>query len=48
LLDKYQHPALLMVDGVSSIGAVPFKFDEWRVDLAVTGSQKVKTIVHTS
>ncbi|BAM82987.1 serine-glyoxylate aminotransferase [Cyanidioschyzon merolae strain 10D] len=40
LLDKYQHPALLMVDGVSSIGAVPFKFDEWRVDLAVTGSQK--------
>jgi aspartate aminotransferase-like enzyme len=33
-------PALLAVDGISSIGAMPFKMDEWGVDLAVTGSQK--------
>jgi aspartate aminotransferase-like enzyme len=29
-----------MVDGVSSIGGAPFRFDEWGVDLAVTASQK--------
>ncbi|SFI50848.1 L-aspartate--glyoxylate aminotransferase BhcA [Jannaschia pohangensis] len=34
------HPALLMVDGVSSIGSMDFRFDEWGVDIAVTGSQK--------
>lgn len=34
------HPALLMVDGVSSIGAVPLDTDGWGVDVAVTGSQK--------
>jgi len=31
---------LLMVDGITSIGALPFKMDEWGVDVAVTGSQK--------
>ncbi len=31
---------LLVVDGITSIGAIPFKMDEWGVDLAVTGSQK--------
>src|SRR5207245_9356617 len=35
-----QHPALLYVDGVSSIGSIDFRMDEWQVDLAVTGSQK--------
>ncbi|RAP43023.1 serine--glyoxylate aminotransferase [Rhodovulum viride] len=34
------HPALLMVDGVSSIGSIDFRMDAWGVDLAVTGSQK--------
>ncbi|HET6798177.1 MAG TPA: aminotransferase class V-fold PLP-dependent enzyme [Gemmatimonadales bacterium] len=34
------HPALLMVDGVSSIASIDFRMDEWGVDLAVTGSQK--------
>lgn len=29
MLDQFNHPALLMVDGVSSIGALPFKFDDW-------------------
>jgi aspartate aminotransferase-like enzyme len=31
---------LLLVDGVSSIGGMPFAFDEWGVDAAVTASQK--------
>ncbi|MCE8509217.1 aminotransferase class V-fold PLP-dependent enzyme [Ruegeria pomeroyi] len=39
-LDKAGHPALLFVDGVSSIGSMDFRFDEWGVDVAVTGSQK--------
>jgi aspartate aminotransferase-like enzyme len=33
-------PALLVVDGISSIGAIPFKMDAWGVDISVTGSQK--------
>ena len=37
-MDAAGHPALLLVDGVSSIGALPFKMDEWRVDVAVTGA----------
>ncbi|MDQ2741481.1 MAG: aminotransferase class V-fold PLP-dependent enzyme [Chloroflexota bacterium] len=32
--------ALILVDGVSSIGAIPFEMDAWQVDVAVTGSQK--------
>lgn len=39
-LDDLGHPALLMVDGVSSIASIDFRMDEWGVDLAVTGSQK--------
>jgi alanine-glyoxylate transaminase/serine-glyoxylate transaminase/serine-pyruvate transaminase len=39
-MDAAGHPAMLYVDGVSSIGSIDFRFDEWRVDLAVTGSQK--------
>ncbi len=39
-LDACDHPALLFVDGVSSIGSVDFRMDEWRVDIAVSGSQK--------
>ncbi len=39
-LDAAGHPALLYVDGVSSIGSMDFRFDEWGVDIAVTGSQK--------
>ncbi|MDP8959116.1 MAG: alanine--glyoxylate aminotransferase family protein [Actinomycetota bacterium] len=34
------HPALLAVDAVSSAGAVPFRMDEWGVDIALSGSQK--------
>lgn len=39
-LDAAGHPALLFVDGVSSIASMDFRFDEWGVDVAVTGSQK--------
>lgn len=39
-LDQANHPALLFVDGVSSIGSMDFKMDDWGVDVAVTGSQK--------
>jgi alanine-glyoxylate transaminase / serine-glyoxylate transaminase / serine-pyruvate transaminase len=39
-LDNANHPALLMVDGVSSVASIDFRMDEWGVDLAVSGSQK--------
>jgi aspartate aminotransferase-like enzyme len=32
--------ALVLVDGISGIGGMPFEFDAWGVDVAVTGSQK--------
>jgi alanine-glyoxylate transaminase / serine-glyoxylate transaminase / serine-pyruvate transaminase len=34
------HEALLMVDAVASLGCMPFKMDEWGVDVAMSGSQK--------
>jgi len=39
-MDAANHPALLFVDGVSSIGSIDFRMDEWGVDAAVSGSQK--------
>ncbi|HEY8276279.1 MAG TPA: aminotransferase class V-fold PLP-dependent enzyme [Methyloceanibacter sp.] len=39
-MDAAKHPALLFVDGVSSIASIDFRFDDWGVDLAITGSQK--------
>ncbi len=39
-LDAASHPALLYVDGVSSIASMDFRMDEWGVDVAITGSQK--------
>jgi len=39
-IEAAQHPAMLYVDGVSSIGSIDFRMDEWQVDLAITGSQK--------
>lgn len=39
-LDAAGHPALLMIDGVSSIASMDFRMDEWGVDVAITGSQK--------
>lgn len=39
-MDAAGHPAILMVDGVSSIASIDFRMDEWGVDVAITGSQK--------
>jgi len=39
-LDAANHPALLMVDGVSSIASIDMRMEEWGVDVAVSGSQK--------
>jgi aspartate aminotransferase-like enzyme len=36
----HDHPALLMVDAVSSLGAIPLATDAWGTDVVVTGSQK--------
>ena len=39
-MDAAGHPAMLFVDGVSSIASMPFKMAEWGVDIAIAGSQK--------
>ncbi len=39
-MDAAGHPAMLFVDGVSSIGSMPFEMTAWGVDVAVAGSQK--------
>jgi alanine-glyoxylate transaminase/serine-glyoxylate transaminase/serine-pyruvate transaminase len=39
-MDRAKHPALLLVDAVSSLGSIDFRHDEWGVDVTVTGSQK--------
>ena len=39
-LDGAGHPALLLVDTVSSLASIDFRFDAWGVDVALTGPQK--------
>jgi alanine-glyoxylate transaminase/serine-glyoxylate transaminase/serine-pyruvate transaminase len=39
-IDAAKHPALLMVDTISSLGSVDYRHDEWSVDITVGGSQK--------
>ncbi|MBL0173346.1 MAG: aminotransferase class V-fold PLP-dependent enzyme [Gemmatimonadaceae bacterium] len=39
-MDRARHPALLYVDGVSSIASLDFQFDAWGVDCSIAGSQK--------
>lgn len=39
-IDKAAHPALLLVDTISSVGSVDYRHDEWGVDVTVGGSQK--------
>ncbi|MBK8005766.1 MAG: aminotransferase class V-fold PLP-dependent enzyme [Gemmatimonadetes bacterium] len=39
-IDAAKHPALLFVDSVSGLASIDFRMDEWKVDIAVTGSQK--------
>jgi len=39
-MDRAGHPALLMVDTISSLGSVDYRHDEWKVDVSVSCSQK--------
>jgi len=39
-IDAAQHPALLMVDTISSVGSIDYRHEEWGVDVTVGGSQK--------
>lgn len=39
-IDAAGHPALLMVDTISGLASIDFRFDDWGVDVAVSGSQK--------
>jgi len=39
-MDRAGHPALLMVDTISSLGSIDYRHGEWGVDVTVAGSQK--------
>lgn len=39
-MDAAGHPALLLVDTISSLGSIDYRHDEWGVDVSVSGSQK--------
>jgi alanine-glyoxylate transaminase/serine-glyoxylate transaminase/serine-pyruvate transaminase len=39
-IDEAGHPALLFVDAVSSLGAIDYRHEEWRVDVTISSSQK--------
>ena len=39
-IDRARHPALFMVDTISSLASMDYRHDEWRVDVTVGGSQK--------
>ncbi len=39
-MDQARHPALLMVDTISSLGSMDYRHDEWEVDVSVAASQK--------
>ncbi len=39
-IDRVPHPALFMVDTVSSLASIDYRHDGWRVDVTVAGSQK--------
>jgi len=39
-MDNANHPALLMVDTISSLASIDYKHEEWKVDVTVGGSQK--------
>ena len=39
-IDASGHPALFMVDTISSLGSIDYRHDEWKVDVTVGGSQK--------
>src|SRR5438552_11691919 len=39
-MDEARHPALLLVDTISSLGSIDYRHDEWRVDVSIGCSQK--------
>jgi alanine-glyoxylate transaminase/serine-glyoxylate transaminase/serine-pyruvate transaminase len=39
-IDNANHPALFLVDTISSLGSIDYRHDEWKVDVTVAGSQK--------
>jgi alanine-glyoxylate transaminase/serine-glyoxylate transaminase/serine-pyruvate transaminase len=39
-IDRAKHPALLMVDAVSSLASIDLQHDEWGIDVTLSGSQK--------
>lgn len=39
-MNSARHPALLIVDAISSLGCVDYRHDEWEVDVTIAGSQK--------
>jgi alanine-glyoxylate transaminase/serine-glyoxylate transaminase/serine-pyruvate transaminase len=39
-IDRAKHPALYMVDTISSLASIDYRHDEWGVDVTVAGSQK--------
>jgi len=40
IMNNANHPAMLFVDAVSSFASIDLRFDEWGIDMCVTGSQK--------
>ncbi len=40
VMDRVNHPALLMVDTISSLASIDYRQDEWGVDVTIAGSQK--------
>jgi alanine-glyoxylate transaminase / serine-glyoxylate transaminase / serine-pyruvate transaminase len=40
VMNRLRHPALLIVDAISSLACIDYRMDEWEVDVAVCGSQK--------
>src|SRR5205823_11349893 len=39
-IDRAGHPALLLVDTISSLASIDYRHDDWKVDVTVAGSQK--------
>jgi alanine-glyoxylate transaminase/serine-glyoxylate transaminase/serine-pyruvate transaminase len=39
-MNQAHHPALFMVDTISSLGSIDYRHDEWGVDVTIAGSQK--------
>src|SRR5207237_10628226 len=45
-IDDIAHPALFMVDAVSSLGAMEYQHDAWGIDVTISGSQKGLMLPH--